>query len=47
MDWGLEWLTRRPIRVKLIGPVPVTDDDFLSEAEIAKLWLKVAEREEE
>ena len=44
MGWGLEWLTRRPIRVKLIGPVAVAEDEFLSEADIADLWQKHTER---
>ncbi|MEM7127980.1 MAG: hypothetical protein AAF702_16720 [Chloroflexota bacterium] len=47
MGWGLEWLTRRPIRVKLIGPVSIREDEYLSEADIAVLWQKAAERERE
>ena len=47
MGWGPEWLTRRTIRVKLIGPVTVRDDEYLSEVDIAELWRKVAEREPE
>jgi len=37
MTIGLEWLTRRPLRLKLLGPVEIDPQELLSEAEIEKL----------
>jgi hypothetical protein len=34
---GLEWLTRRELRVALIGPTQIVDDERLTEEELASL----------
>lgn len=37
MPAGLEWLTRRPLRLRLLGPVEIAAEDLLSEAEVEEL----------
>jgi hypothetical protein len=37
MTPGLEWLTRRSLRLRLLGPVPVNPSEFLTEADIEEL----------
>ncbi len=44
MPAGLEWMTRRPLCLRLLGPVEIAQDELLSEAELAELRWR-AERE--
>ena len=37
MPAGLEWLTRRPLRLRLLGPVEIVEEELLSEAEVQDL----------
>ena len=37
MQPGLEWLTRRELRLTLIGPTEVREKEFLTEAQVAEL----------
>ena len=37
---GLEWLTRRPLKLYLIGPVAVRPEEFLSENDIQDLMKR-------
>jgi hypothetical protein len=34
---GYEWLTRRPLRLRLVGPVEIQPGDWLSEEEVEEL----------
>ncbi len=40
MPLGLEWLTRRPLRLRLLGPVEVLPGEFLSQEDIDDLRSK-------
>ncbi|KPJ57021.1 MAG: hypothetical protein AMS16_01640 [Planctomycetes bacterium DG_58] len=42
---GEEWLTRRELRVKLVGPVPIEQTELLSPQEIKELEDRWAARE--
>ena len=44
MPPGKEWLTRRELRVALIGPTAVRAEEWLSEAEVAELRRRKARR---
>jgi len=37
MTVGLEWLTRRPLRLKLLGPVEIVPEEVLTDAEVQAL----------
>jgi len=37
MPAGLEWLTRRDLRLALIGPTEVREAEYLTEAQVAEL----------
>lgn len=37
MPAGLEWLTRHPLRLRLLGPVEIVAEEALSEAEVRDL----------
>lgn len=37
MEPGKEWLTRRELRLVLIGPVDITEEELITEQEIARL----------
>jgi hypothetical protein len=37
---GLEWLTTRELRVELVGPVPLTQVELLTDAEVADLYRR-------
>lgn len=37
MKFGEEWLTNRELRVSLIGPVPITPEEMLTEEEVRDL----------
>lgn len=37
MPAGLEWLTRRPLRLRLLGPVEIVEGELLSEADVQDL----------
>jgi hypothetical protein len=37
---GVEWLTRRDLRLALLGPTVVRDEEGLSEEELAALWRR-------
>jgi hypothetical protein len=37
MPPGLEWLTRRELRLLLLGPTEVRKDEFLTQAQLAEL----------
>ncbi len=41
MSPGLEWLTRRPLRLKLLGPVEIRPGELLSEVDIQALMRRV------
>jgi hypothetical protein len=41
MPPGKEWLTRRGLRLALIGPTEVRDEERLTEEEVAELWRKM------
>lgn len=43
MPLGLEWLTRRPLRLRLLGAVAVRPEEYLSPADIEMLRRKRAE----
>jgi hypothetical protein len=34
---GLEWLTRRPLRLRLLEPVEVRPEEFLTQADLEAL----------
>lgn len=38
-EW--EWLTRRALRVRLLGPVEITPDELLSEDELAEIYRRM------
>lgn len=40
MPPGLEWLTRRPLRLRLLGPVPIDPTQILSPEDIAALLAR-------
>jgi hypothetical protein len=40
MPAGLEWLTRRELRLSLIGPTEVRKEEFLTEEQVAELRRK-------
>ncbi len=37
MDPGLEWLTTRPLRLRLLGPAPLDPAELLDAADLAEL----------
>jgi hypothetical protein len=37
MKFGEEWLTNRELQVSLIGPVPITTEEMLTEEEVQEL----------
>ena len=37
MPAGLEWLTRHPLRLRLLGPVEIVEEELLSEADVQDL----------
>ena len=41
MPPGAEWLTRRPLRLELLGQTTLRDEELLSEDEIATLLARV------
>jgi hypothetical protein len=41
MPPGAEWLTRRALRLALIGPTEVRDEEWLSKEEVAELRRKM------
>jgi hypothetical protein len=43
---GLEWLTRRELRLSLIGPTEVRKEEWLTEEEIARLRRRQASQAE-
>jgi hypothetical protein len=45
MEWGEEWLTSRVLRVLLIGPVEIRDEERLTREEIAWLEEKLKSRD--
>jgi ribosomal protein S18 acetylase RimI-like enzyme len=45
MGPGKEWLTRRELRVELIGPTQVVEGERLTECEVAELQQLAAERQ--
>ena len=40
LPWGREWLTRRDLRVSLIGPAEILGDEVLTDREIQELRRK-------
>jgi len=42
MEWGMEWLTNRELRVKLIDRTAVVDSERLTEREVAELMKKAS-----
>jgi len=40
MKWGMEWLTNRDLRVKMIDHTEVVDSERLSECEVMELMKK-------
>jgi len=45
MEWGMEWLTNRELRVKLIDHTAVVDSEILTELEVVELMGKASARE--
>jgi hypothetical protein len=41
MPPGAEWLTRRALRLALIGPTVVREEERLSEEEVDELWRRM------
>jgi quercetin dioxygenase-like cupin family protein len=45
MPPGKEWLTRRELRVEFIGPVPVREEEQLSEQDLQEIRARLASRD--
>ena len=45
MEWDMEWLTNRELRVKLIDRTAVVDSERLTEREVLELIKKASARE--
>lgn len=47
MEPGLEWLTKREIKLALIGPTRIQEEETLTEEETAKLKEQYAQRKKQ
>jgi hypothetical protein len=46
MEPGDEWLTKRELRLRLLGPVEITPEEQFSDAELAALYERTKEHQE-